>query len=193
MGKFLARLILAGITHVRLFLPKEEFAEPVEINLKDARDVKAESLTYKVIPSMPRDVGYDKDGFRRSGACKTKSVGVAQNFLWLRRYWVREKGKELTRFDDEHPPFFKVVLFASTSIRCCLHFGFHWKPKVKAVFRSSLGPLRRFLVQIGGGGNIEPPSKILGDGCGAEGFAETGDASLPPRIGVPLVAVSTYT
>ena len=80
-GKFLARLILAGITHVRLFLPKEEFAEPVEINLKDARDVKAESLTYKVIPSMPRDVGYDKDGFRRSGACKTKSVGVAQNFL----------------------------------------------------------------------------------------------------------------
>jgi hypothetical protein len=55
---------------VRLFLPKEEFAEPVEINLKDARDVKAESLAYKVIPSMPRDVGCDKDGFRQ-GACQT--------------------------------------------------------------------------------------------------------------------------
>ena len=50
---------------MRLFLPKEEFAEPVEINLKDARDVKAESLAYKVIPSMPRDVGCDKDGFRQ--------------------------------------------------------------------------------------------------------------------------------
>lgn len=34
---------------------------------------------------------------------------------------------------------------------------------------------RRFLVQIGGGGNIEPPSKILGEGCGVRGFAETGE------------------
>ena len=61
--------LCAGITHVRLFLPQEEFAEPVEINLKDARDVKAESLAYKVIRSMPRDVGCDKDGFRQ-GACQ---------------------------------------------------------------------------------------------------------------------------
>ena len=30
-------------------------------------------------------------------------------------------------------------------------------------------------MQIGGGGNIEPPSKILGEGCGPHGFAETGE------------------
>ena len=39
----------AGVTHIRIYLPREELAEPIDINLKDPSDVRADTFEYKVM------------------------------------------------------------------------------------------------------------------------------------------------